>query len=247
MKTKNLGDDGLRLKDREKMKAKILAQYYADVGSFTTKEQSRYSLDTLRIEPHPEKGVVIVATDGHTMGVFHDEGGECPAEGISLLYNESIAEMCKTERMLEVNDDGSASIINRGREEVRFSDIESDGKFPDWRLPFPKWTTEVKRTDYNPEYIERCAKMCGDRYPQLAIWSGAEIGHAKQGPTVIRPYERDDCFFLVMPMEQDGDTYWPELLDLLRRKDHAELDTDESAKRPISDDQQNGQASLTEK
>lgn len=226
------------------MKARILAQYYADAGHFVTKEQSRYSLDTLRIEPHPEKGVVIVATDGHTMGVFHDEGGKCPAEGITLGFNGSLAEMCGPERMLEVNDDGSASVLNRNKEELRFSGIESDGRFPNWRLPFPKWTTEVKRTDYNPEYIERCAKLCGDRNPHLAMWNGTETGRAEnagKGPTVIRPYERDDCFFLVMPMLQDDGTHWPELLDTLRTKEHADIspapDADESAKRPISDDQ----------
>ena len=219
------------------MKAKILAQYYADAGSFVTKEQSRYSLDTLRVERHPEKGVVIVATDGHTMGVFHDQGGECPAEGITLLYNRSLADMCGPERMLEVNDDGSASVRNRGREEVRFSDIESDGKFPNWRLPFPKWTTDVKRTDYNPEYIERCAKLCHARYPHLAIWSGTKAGHkyAEEGPTVIRSYDRDDCFFLVMPMRRDGDTHWPELLETFRPKDHEQSVGDESAMQPISD------------
>lgn len=207
------------------MKAKILAQYYADAGNFVTKEQSRYSLDTLRVEPHPERGVVIVATDGHTMGVFHDLGGECPAEGITLGFNASLAGMCKPERTLEINDDGSASVLNRTKEEVRFSGIESDGKFPAWRLPFPKWSKEVRRTDYNPEYIERCAKLCGDvHYPHLAIWSGTEVQHAEEGPTVIRPYERDDCFFLVMPMRRNEDTHWPELLEALRPKDHTDVE-----------------------
>lgn len=209
------------------MKAKILAQYYKDAGQFVTKERSRYSLDTLRVERHPEKGVVIVATDGHTMGVFHDHGGECPAEGITLGYNSSLAEMCGPKGILEINDDGSASVLNRGKEEVRFSGVESDGKFPPaWRAPLPKWTTEVKRTDFNPEYIERCAKLCGDaHYPHLAIWSGTEIRHADEGPTVIRPYGRDDCFFLVMPMQRNKDLHWPELLEALRPKDHADVET----------------------
>ena len=204
------------------MKAKILAEYYKDAGNFVTKEKSRYSLDTIRVEPHPEKGVVIVATDGHTMGVFHDIGGECPVDGITLLFNSSLADMCGPERTLEINDDGSASLINGSKEEVKFNGIESDGKFPNWRLPLPRWTSEVNRTDFNPEYIERCAKLSGAAYPYLAIWTGVHVGsikHADDGPTVIRPYERNDCFFLVMPMRRNVDLHWPELLDALRPPD----------------------------
>lgn len=207
------------------MKAKILAQYYADAGSFVTTEQSRYSLDTVRIEPHPQKGVVVVGTDGHTMGVFHDYGGECPADGITLRYNGLLAEMCGRERMLEINDDGSASVLNRNKEEVRFSGIESDGRFPTWRAVLPRWTSEVKRTDYNPEYIDRAAKLCRAPYPHLAIWSGTEIKHAEEGPTVIRPYERDDCFFLVMPMRRNNDVGWPELIDAFRLKNEPDVET----------------------
>lgn len=203
------------------MKAKILAMYYAEAGRFVTKEESRYSLDALRIEPHPERGVVVVATDGHTLGVFHDLGGECPSDGITLRYARPLADMCGPERMLEINDDGSASVLNRNKEEVRFTSIVSDGKFPSWRLPLPKWTTEVKRTDYDPEYLERCARLAGEPNPRLAIWSGTNIPELKEqdGPSVIRPYERDDCFFLVMPMRRNKDVCWPELLDVLRPKD----------------------------
>ena len=210
------------------MKAKILAQYYADAGHFVTKAQSRYSLDTLRIEPHPDKGVIIVATDGHTMGVFHDRGGECPVEGITLLFNSSLGEMCAVERTLEINDDGSASVLNRGREEVRFSSIESDGKFPTWRAVLPKWTKDVRRTDYNPEYVARCAEVSRAPYPHLAVWSGTEAPakHAEEGPAVIRPYERDDCFFLVMPMRRNDDLHWPEIIEALRLKDHTDIESD---------------------
>lgn len=207
------------------MKARILAQYYADAGQFVTKEESRYSLDSLRIEQHPEKGVIVVATDGHTLGVFHDLGGECPAGGITLRFNSLLAETCGEPRTLEINDDGSASVLNRGREEVRINDIETDGSFPTWRAVLPKWNREVKRTDYNPEYIERCAKLCRAPYPHLAIWSGTTIEHTEEGPAVVRSYERDDCFFLVMPMRRNEDVHWPELIEALRLKDESDITT----------------------
>jgi hypothetical protein len=55
----------------------INARYYIEAGAFVTKEMSRYTLNGIRVEPHPEGGAVIVATDGHTMGIFHDREGKC--------------------------------------------------------------------------------------------------------------------------------------------------------------------------
>ena len=222
------------------MKARILAQYYADAGNFITKEESRYSLDSMRIERHPDKGVVIVATDGHTMGVFHDQGGECPADGINLRFDRYLAEMCGKQRTLEDNDDGSASVSNRGREEVRFSGIESSGNFPQWRNVLPKWGPEIERNDYNPEYLERCAKLSGHPYPHLAIWSGSDgqqVTHGKDRAAVVRVYERDDCFFLVMPMRQNGDAHYPELIEALRPKDHTDIESSAKAEEPASEAQ----------
>lgn len=208
------------------MKARILAQYYAEAGLFVTKEQSRYSLDALRIEPHPEKGVVIVATDGHTLCVFHDQGGVCEGEGVTLLFNGSLSETCGVERTLEVNDDGSVSVLLHGREIVRFSDIETAGKFPAWRACLPKWKSEVERNDYNPEYLERCAKASGATYPHLAIWSGSDgtqVTHGEDRAAVVRAHERDDCFFLVMPMRQTNGVKYPELIEALRLKDDSDI------------------------
>lgn len=214
------------------MKARFLAQYYAEAGHFVTKEQSRYSLDTLRLEPHPEKGVLIVATDGHTMCVFHDVGGECPEDGITLLFKSSLSEMCIDDRSLEVNDDGSVSLLGRGSEMVTFHGIVTDGKFPNWRLPLPKWDAATERNDYNPEYLERCGKASGAAYPHLAIWSGSDgtqVTHAKDRAAVVVPYERDDCFFLVMPMRQGNNVKYPALIEALRLKDETDIPTEPQA------------------
>lgn len=220
------------------MKARILSQYYADAGLFVTKEQSRYSLDSLRIEPHPEQGAIIVATDGHTMCVFHDKGGECDKDGVTLIFNSSLSEICGPERTLEINDDHSASILQRGYEIVRFSDIQSNGKFPKWRDVLPKWKADVERNDYNPEYLERCGKASRQRYPHLAIWSGtdgAQVTHGNDRAAVVVPYERDDCFFLVMPMRKGNNVKYPELIEALRLKDETDVVPDPQAEAAVSE------------
>jgi hypothetical protein len=218
------------------MKARILSQYYAEAGLFVTKEQSRYSLYSLRIEPHPEKGVVVVATDGHTMGVFYDRGGECDADGVTLIFNSLLSEMCNSEKTLEVNDDGSASVLTKGYEIARFSDIQTNGKFPTWRDVLPN-KNDVERNDYNPEYLERCAKAGRASYPHLAIWSGTDgkqVTNINERAAVVTVYERDDCFFLVMPMRQTNGVKYPELIEALRRKDHTDIEATPQAEQEVS-------------
>jgi|GEM_PF-6022871 len=210
------------------MKARIHSNYYREAGLFVTTEESRYALHSLRIEPHPEKGVLVIATDGHSMAVFHDTGGECEREGVTLVFNKSLSDMCTGERILEVPDDESARLLDRGREVVRFSGIVEPGEFPDWRKVLPKWSPDVERNDYNPEYLERCAQASGAPYAHLAIWSGSsdtESNNPKPRAAVVIEYERDDCFFLVMPMRQSSDAKYPELIEKLRRKDETDIES----------------------
>lgn len=207
------------------MSAKISSRYYADAGMFTTEEESRYSLNALHLERHPEKGVIIVATDGHTMGVFHDIGGQCPEDGITLKFDSALANLCSTKKLLEINDDGSASIFEGGLEEVRFSRIVTSKNFPEWKSVLPKWTAESERIDYNPEYFGRCAKAGRATYPRLTIWSGSDgtqVTHGKERAAVVVEQEQDDRFFLVAQMRRTDKDY-PPLIEVLRLKDETDL------------------------
>src|SRR5882724_168719 len=66
-------------------RAVIKAEYVRLIQPFISQEDFRYYLNGFAIEPHPNKGVVIVATDGHKLGAFHDESGACDSKMIGAL------------------------------------------------------------------------------------------------------------------------------------------------------------------
>jgi len=53
----------------------ISAKLLAEANRFTSQEPTRYCLSGARIEPSKSGGVLVVATDGICMGVFHDPEG----------------------------------------------------------------------------------------------------------------------------------------------------------------------------
>lgn len=55
--------------------ASINPKYFAAINLFSANCDVRYYLNGVFIEPHPEKGVIIVATDGHFLGLIHDPEG----------------------------------------------------------------------------------------------------------------------------------------------------------------------------
>lgn len=60
------------------MKFKFQAKYADILAKFMAKEDIRYYLNGIRVEPAPpgHKGVVLAATDGHAMVLIHDAHGE---------------------------------------------------------------------------------------------------------------------------------------------------------------------------
>lgn len=54
----------------------IIRSAYADmVYKFVSDEETRYYLNGFNVKPHANGGVIIAATDGHTLGVFHEAKG----------------------------------------------------------------------------------------------------------------------------------------------------------------------------
>lgn len=57
--------------------ARVNPKYFAAINLFAAENDVRYYLCGVYIEPHPEKGAVIVATNGHIIGIIHDPEGFC--------------------------------------------------------------------------------------------------------------------------------------------------------------------------
>lgn len=191
----------------------INARYYLEAGAFTSKEISRYTLSAVRVEPHPEGGAAIIATDGHTMGVFHDRDGQC-VEPVTVAFRPEIARLAKakkgTVRQIRINGDldivQAATKKDAQRTLVRFFDaiLTNSSQFPDWRKVLPDAKDAIHRADFNGLFLARCALAKAEyRNDGISIFQKDENTQA-----VIRT-SRDDFVGLVMPMRLNIDAPYP--------------------------------------
>jgi len=191
----------------------INARYYLEAGAFVTKEISRYTLNAVRVEPHPEGGAVIIATDGHTMGIFHDRDGKCD-EPITIAWRPEIARLAKAKkgetRQIKVNGDldivKTATKHDPARTLVRFFEaiLTANSQFPDWRKVLPDATEALKHSDFNGAYLARCALAKREFGTE-----GITIFQKDENTQAVIRTQRDDFIGIVMPMRIGLDTPYP--------------------------------------
>ncbi len=77
------------------MKIITQAKYINILSGFVGNESvSRYYITGICIRPHPKKGIVLVATNGHTMAVIHDENGTTDMPEAILPLNPDLLKIC---------------------------------------------------------------------------------------------------------------------------------------------------------
>ena len=119
--------------------------FLAACSLFTTKEHfSNPLLENVHIEPHPEKGVLLVATDGYRLIVFYDREGSIDCEYVNFLVTDKIFKASKYNSKLtpiELRCDGSSVEIKYSDNTLEdFSFVKNKNEyhtFPDWRRPIP--------------------------------------------------------------------------------------------------------------
>jgi len=110
-------------------------------------EETRYYLQGVYIEPHPVKGVIMTAANGHVLTTIHDESGDMGgcSPAIVKLPGKVLAE-CKAKktkrtttepRMLVDPSADLATVQVDGEETARAYRVIIDGTFPDWRRVHP--------------------------------------------------------------------------------------------------------------
>ena len=146
--------------DTTKRRIIVSARSIARVLPFASKEEGRYYLNGVSIEPHPAEGAILVATDGHRMGVLHDPTAIVPA-GLKVILARDTRVVTavrlakdtmnlKPWVVIKTSDGGigSAALVyaataDEATQEEEFpaaGDRQAliDGKFPDWRRVVPK-------------------------------------------------------------------------------------------------------------
>lgn len=204
----------------------IKAEYAELIAPFRSTEETRYYLRGFNTKQAPQGGVLICATDGHTLGLFHDAAGvvECADKqcGDTWLLTSDSIKACKSNKrdglarwlvILEKdlfvvladsaeNAEGAARNANDPEIVLHRAVISPiDGVFPDYNRVIP--SSDVfgpcqGTPTYNAEYLAKFGKVgkSGNGY-------GAAITiHAQNEiePAIVQT-GREDFIGVIMPVQ----------------------------------------------
>jgi DNA polymerase-3 subunit beta len=208
--------------------ARVNPKYFAAMNVFAAVNDVRYYLNGVFIEPHPVQGVIIVATDGYTLGLIHDPDGwvatpvivggitkqlisACSANGIEhrmtvpkLLYISQHGAVVSGDSQVvsEVNPFAMLSL--------HMSKIELvDGKFPDYRRVI-NMTRELGAAFpcVNSLYLARLHAVAKLLIPNHRYGWGVELLSSGRNTSVLARFTSNDLeqrfLGLMMPMQADA-------------------------------------------
>ena len=210
----------------------VNADLFRAAAVLVTKEETRYYLQGVCIEPCPLGGVTLTATDGHRLFTAHDKEGEADRTYIVKLDRAALKE-CKASRseshprrVILTEEGGPVSIAHSGNEETIYHlavnwEIK-DATFPDWRRVIPRHGNgDTPVFDwYNPDYLASCAEIAGILCDGLKV---VRVCSIQQGsPALItfggQPY---DAVGVLMPARGERDAkidIAPAFTEIIREK-----------------------------
>lgn len=189
----------------------VNANYFRVADQCRSHEETRYYLNGVFVAPHPVKGVLLTATDGHRLITLYDEAGKCSTAKIVSLDPKAIDDraygimrkaMPGEVPQVRIDDDGIATVgTYRG---LKSSFI--DGTFPDWTAVVKPVLTKAREGKYCPasyrqNYVAafgRIAKMLSHDNSDSA--SIRIISFSESDPSLIRFGSIDHAFGILMPM-----------------------------------------------
>lgn len=203
------------------------AAKFAAVACFASTEEARYYLNGVNCTITEAGDLLLVATNGHVLGVAIDRKGECSqpegyADDFILKLSAAGLKACKpakgdTGRQLiirQTSEEMTATIYRRdydGELQRVFVDIDAEftgGKFPDWRriIPNHDFVNGGPVPFFNAEFIALFVKagqlLTGNRAVFMAI-----IAENKEDPAhiIIAGIDARDFHGIVMPVRQIED------------------------------------------
>lgn len=193
------------------------AKFAAVLDQFKATNDVRYYLNGVFVSPHPEKGVILAATDGHTMVIIHDPDGSCDSEQIFPLSKPLVAASKKRLKGLgkpaAVELIGHTAFIRTFMPQDFNSEITSNDTYVEHNKAiegnFPrisKFISEEKPTPcfiaINPSYcarVDKVGKALGYREETGAVW----YTYGEKNNVVVDLSIPDDVKIIIMPMHCD--------------------------------------------
>jgi len=171
------------------------------------------------VEHDPDShGVILTATDGHTLGTWRDQSGVIDGPSVVLATNAKMIAACKPRKVGEIGRTLSADVegvivskvFARAEKSVfeqkRLTDgaasFVHDVAFPDWRRVVPDLSEEGKIPHgFNARYLGRF-----DIDPNSEAGCGIQMRTAGgEGPVVVFVSGCDEFLGVIMPMRERKD------------------------------------------
>jgi DNA polymerase-3 subunit beta len=172
--------------------ARVNPKYFAAVNCFAAKQDVRYYLNGVHIEPHPTQGVVMVATNGHVLAVMHDPEGWIDPECESIIVatpSSRLLTACKKKGYTKetCHQEVSALWISENAGLVTWGDVKSepapfglktlasekisiiDAKFPNWKRVLPEKKTALTSGVFpqaQSQYFDTCYEAAKIVFPR---------------------------------------------------------------------------------
>lgn len=199
------------------MKLNLNARLVAAICEFKAKNDIRYYLNGIYVEPLPSGGAVIVATNGHAMGVWRDPSAVVERTAI-LRIGKLLREACKEadEARLELID-GRLAVTTKQNTEYHVQPNaekgevipwEIQGTYPDWKTVIPDECQTGSMGMFSAGYVKLVHKA-------LKIATGNEF----VGVTLRQSDEKKSIFVscgflpdfaaIIMPMRDDSENSYP--------------------------------------
>lgn len=184
-------------------------------------EFARYYLHGVFIEPHHERGALMVSTDGHRMVVVHDPDAICDESAIvkftEAMRRKSFRRSRQLPRFIAVDVKAKTATVtepagggNAGRgDRLTAHDVIVDGTYPEWKkvVPAPADDAGVNIGGFNPKYVRMFGRLGRDvrktmglTNAPMRLWQADDATAA-----IIRWDGAPNIFSLLMPMKWHGD------------------------------------------
>jgi hypothetical protein len=209
------------------MDINLKARLVAAIAQFKADRDIRFYLNGVYLEPHQKGGAIIAATNGHAMGIWHDESATGVERAMILGLDAKLLQACQGSdlKRLVVRDGRLAVILEQGEKEVYIQPIaerktavpswEIEGKFPDWRRVIPEPTsTHGLKGFVNAQYIadvDRALKIGSVNYSKFNSMQFMQLD--ANSAVLVTAAICPEFAAVIMPMRDDCMPYpaWLEL------------------------------------
>lgn len=204
--------------------ADVAVRFIKIAARFASHEHERAYICGVHICPHPRKGAVIVATDGHRMFVIHDAKGRCKSP-ITLQRGPAAALAKKQDKTTAVMQTRWKIVGKGGRVALQgyvALPLVDEG-FPDWKhvVRVVHKARGASACVINPKLISDFAAAARELQHGL-ISMRVVPGATPSDPLMIYFPEAPHAFGVLMPMKDDGTSALPvfmkQMLDTKARK-----------------------------